>query len=103
MSTLGVLVRKPKVAEPVVESCPVEGCGRPVIYARTGAGTLVAVDAEPHPDGRIRLFTVQAITRCRTVDDEEAARMQRDPLAVPLRTRHLDSCVRTNRYRELAS
>lgn len=83
----------------VIENCRTETCQAPIIWARTKTGKLMPVDAEPSPDGNVRVFEVQGNVHARVVTDEEAERMRRDPLAVPLRTSHFVTCQRAADWR----
>jgi hypothetical protein len=86
----------------VVETCQNETCLAPIVWARrhSGGGGVAAVDAEPSPDGNVRLFETQGIVWARMVSDDEAVRMRRDPLAVPLRTLHSLTCQRAADWRK---
>jgi len=83
----------------VIEYCRTETCKAPVIWARTQTGKLMPVDVEPSPDGNVRVFEVQGNVHARVVTTEDAERMRRDPLAVPLRTSHFATCSRADSWR----
>ena len=83
-----------------IEHCRTETCNAPIVWARTGNGKLMPVDAEPSTYGNVRVFSIQGIVQARVVIEEEAERMRRDPLAVPLRTSHFVTCRRSDDWRK---
>jgi hypothetical protein len=84
----------------VIERCRTETCNAEIVWARTETGKLMPVDAEPSGVGNVRVFAVQGIVCARVVSAEDAERMRRDPLAVPLRTSHFVTCQRAADWRE---
>jgi len=88
----------------VIERCRTGECQAPIIWARTtnetGRTRVMPVNAEPSPDGNVRVFAQQGIVWCRVVTADEAVRMHRDPLAVPLRTSHFATCQRAADWRK---
>ena len=85
----------------VVERCRTETCQAPIVWARTDSGRLMPVDVEPNPiDGNVRMYAQQGIVWARVVSDQDAVRMRRDPLAVPLRTSHFATCSRPADWRK---
>jgi hypothetical protein len=84
-----------------IETCRTETCKAPIVWARTtNPGRSMPVDAEPNEAGNVRLFLSQGLVWARVVNAEEAERMRRDPLAVPLRTSHFATCSRAADWRK---
>jgi hypothetical protein len=84
----------------VVERCRTQTCNAPIVWARTAGGKLMPVDAEPSADGNVRLWDQQGFVWARVVSADDAERMRRDPLAVPLRTSHFVTCSRPADWRK---
>lgn len=85
----------------VIERCRTEECQAPIVWARTRAGRLMPVDAEPVGEsggGTVWLIAKQGFVRAYVAPDDKLWPLNQDQKAA-LRTSHFATCQRAADWR----
>ena len=78
----------------VVEKC--RSCGSGIIWAITQTGKRIPVDADPTPDGSVRLVDEDGTVYARVRNKNHA----KDPTGTTLRTSHFATCPHAADWRK---